>query len=263
MKALIVNDDGIDSPGLALLARIAVDAGLDVQIAAPHMERSGASASLTALEEDGKLILTRRDMPDLPGVDALAVEASPALITFVASYGAFGRKPDIVLSGINLGPNTGHAILHSGTVGAALTAAAHGARGVALSLNGTAPSQWETAGPVAERAVRWAIDHGEPGKVLNVNIPDIPPGDLLGLRPAPLAEFGAVQAEIGEFEENGNESHSVAVTFRSVEIDDSYDSDAALLCRGWATATVLQMPFEVAHTDLSELEFSRSDRTRS
>jgi 5'-nucleotidase len=265
MKALIVNDDGIDSPGLALLARVAVDAGLEVQIAAPHMERSGASASLTALEEDGKLMLSRRTFADLPDVEALAVEASPALITFVASYGAFGPKPDIVLSGINLGPNTGHAILHSGTVGAALTAAAHGSRAVALSLNGTAPSQWETAGHVAERAVRWAIEHSESGRVLNVNIPDIPLDELRGMRFAPLAEFGAVQAEIGEYEENGDESHAVTVTFRGVEfdVDDSQDSDAVLVCQGWATATVLQMPFEVAGTDLDKLLFTRSEGTRS
>ncbi len=128
MKALIVNDDGIDSPGLALLARLAVEAGFDVQVAAPHVERSGASASLTALQDEGKLLLSRRPLDDLPEVESYAVEASPALITFLASYGAFGTAPDIVLSGINLGPNTGHAILHSGTVGAALTAATHGAR---------------------------------------------------------------------------------------------------------------------------------------
>lgn len=258
MKALIVNDDGIDSPGLAVLARVAVDAGFEVQVAAPHVERSGASASLTALEDDGKLMLSRRSMPDLPGVEVLAVEASPALITFVASYGAFGPKPDIVLSGINLGPNTGHAILHSGTVGAALTAAAHGARAVALSLDGPSPSHWETAQSVAERAVRWAVDRGTPGTVLNVNVPDIPAEDLLGLRSAPLAEFGAVQAEIGEYEDNGDESRAVTVTFRNIHADGPGDSDAVLLSLGWATATVLRMPFEVADTDFGDLTFDRT-----
>ncbi|WP_241386539.1 5'/3'-nucleotidase SurE [Rhodococcus sp. CH91] len=259
MRALIVNDDGIDSPGLALLARVAVEAGLDVQVAAPHVERSGASASLTALQDEGKLLLNRRPLDDLPEVESYAVEASPALITFLASYRAFGPEPDIVLSGINLGPNTGHAILHSGTVGAALTAASHGARAVALSLNGTEPSQWETAELVARRALDWALENSRPGTVLNVNIPDIPAHELRGLRSAPLAEFGAVQAEIGEVETDGDISRAVPVTFRAVELDESHDSDAVLVCRGWATATVLTMPFQVADADLGGLEFTHSD----
>lgn len=257
MKALIVNDDGIASPGLALLAGIAAESGLDVQVAAPHVERSGASASLTALEDNGKLLLTRRPLDGLPDIESLAVEASPALITFLASYSAFGPAPEIVLSGINLGPNTGHAILHSGTVGAALTAASHGSRAVALSLDGTSPSQWKTAEIVARRAVEWAIEHVEPGTVLNINIPDIPPEELQGLRSAPLAAFGAVQAEIGEVERNGREAEAVPVTFRTVELDESSDSDAVLVSRGWATATVLTMPFEVADADLDSLAFAR------
>ena len=262
MRALIVNDDGIDSPGLALLARLAVEAGFDVQVAAPHIERSGASASLTALQDDGKLLLGRRPIEGLPDVESYAVEASPALIAFLASYGAFGPEPDIVLSGINLGPNTGHAILHSGTVGAALTAASHGARAVALSLNGTDPSQWETAELVARRALDWALEHSRPGAVLNVNIPDIPVHELRGLRSAPLAQFGAVQAEIGEVEDDGDISRAVPVTFRAVDLDESHDSDAVLVCRGWATATVLTMPFEVADADLDALEFARSGTSR-
>lgn len=185
MKALIVNDDGIDSAGLVSLPRVAVDAGLDVSVAAPHLERSGASASLSALEEDGTLSMSRRELPGPPDLEFFSVECSPALISLLAAEGVFGRPPDIVLSGVDLGPNTGHAILYSGTVGAALTAAGHGARAVALSLDGTAPSLWETAESVASRAARRATVHAPPGRVLNVNIPDVPLAELRGLRTAP------------------------------------------------------------------------------
>ncbi len=269
MKALIVNDDGVDSPGLASLARVAVGAGLDVRVVAPHIERSGASAALTALEDDGKLKVSRRSIDGLPDVEVLAVHGSPALITFVAAYGAFGDVPDIVLSGINLGPNTGRAILHSGTVGAALTASAHGARSVALSLNGIGDSGWATAEHVAERAVRWAIEHLEPGQVLNVNIPDVPMDDLLGLRDAQLAEFGAVQAEITDSDEDyddnetDDDTRTVTVSFRTIDIHGPDDTDAVLLSRGWATATVLQMPFEVAGSHLGDLEFTLDGETAS
>ncbi|MET0797220.1 MAG: 5'/3'-nucleotidase SurE, partial [Rhodococcus sp. (in: high G+C Gram-positive bacteria)] len=133
MRALITNDDGVDSAGIALLARVALDAGLDVVVAAPHEERSGASASLTGMGVDDHLGIERTEIEGLRGVEVYAVQASPALIAFVATRGAFGDPPDVVLSGINHGPNTGAAVLHSGTVGAALTALTHGVPAMALS----------------------------------------------------------------------------------------------------------------------------------
>jgi 5'-nucleotidase len=62
MRALVTNDDGIDSPGLHLLARLAVEAGLEVVVAAPDQEYSGSSASLTALAEDGRLLMHERQL---------------------------------------------------------------------------------------------------------------------------------------------------------------------------------------------------------
>lgn len=134
MRALITNDDGIDSEGIAVLARVAHDAGLDLTVAAPSWDSSGASASLTAVEQDGRVLFERRTLRGLPEVDAFAVEAAPALIVRLATTGAFGEEPELVLSGINHGLNAGRAVLHSGTVGAALTAATHGCRALAISL---------------------------------------------------------------------------------------------------------------------------------
>src|SRR6201990_2464889 len=133
MRALITNDDGIDSPGLRILAQVAVAAGLEVTVAAPDGERSGTSAMMSALEEGGRLLTEERKLDGLEDVPTLAVRATPAMIAFVAVHGGFGGRPDIVLAGINRGPNLGRAILHSGTVGAALTAASAGSRAHALS----------------------------------------------------------------------------------------------------------------------------------
>ncbi|MFE7421747.1 5'/3'-nucleotidase SurE [Rhodococcus sp. NPDC057529] len=255
MRALVTNDDGVDSHGIFVLARLAHDAGLDVVVAAPHEERSGASASLTALASDGRLAVSRREFPDLPGVEVNAVEASPALISFVAASGAFGPPPDIVLSGINHGPNTGHAVLHSGTVGAALTGATHGTLALAVSLAATDPRNWDTAATVCRHALEWILEHGTPGAVLNVNAPDIPLDELKGLRPAPLAKFGAVQANIGDASDG-----FVTVTFTEISAGDSEDSDetdAGLLARGWATATALRAPFEAVDVDLRTLRWVR------
>ncbi|SRR6266702_118592 len=194
MRALITNDDGIDSTGLHTLTRIA--AGLEVTVAAPYAERSGSSPALSALEADGRLLVQDRVLVGMPGVRAVAARASPALIVFLAAHGAFGSRPGIVLSGINNGPNTGQAVLHSGTVGAALTAQTHGIPALAISLASAEPAHWDTAATAAARALDWFLRHADNPLAASVNVPDLPADKLRGLRDARLAPFGAVQATI-------------------------------------------------------------------
>jgi 5'-nucleotidase len=245
VRALITNDDGIASEGLHTLARVAVEAGLEVVVAAPHEERSGASASLVATRSDGRLLVERASI----GLDvtAYAVEATPAYITWAAVRGAFGPRPDLVLSGINKGPNTGHAVLHSGTVGAALTANAHGVRALAVSCSAPEPEHWDTGAAVATNALRWLLEN-EPSPVINVNLPDVPLDQLRGIRRAPLASFGAVQADIAEIGEG-----FVTLTFSEIDTRGEPESDAALQLDGWATVTPLSAPREVAECSLAGL----------
>ncbi|RRQ27212.1 5'/3'-nucleotidase SurE [Rhodococcus sp. Eu-32] len=254
MRALVTNDDGVFSDGIALLTRIAVEAGLDVVVAAPHEERSGASASLTGMGSDSRLAVTTRSIDGLADVPVYAVKASPALIAFVATRGAFGDPPDLVLSGINHGPNTGSAVLHSGTVGAALTASTHGVVAMAASLATTNPTHWDTAELVVRDAVRWTMENGRPDSVLNVNIPDVPLHELEGVAAAPLAEFGAVQAEIGDRGEG-----FVTVRFDEIVAESDDDSDAGLIGRKWATVTSLRAPSAV-DVDLAALTRTISSR---
>lgn len=252
MRALVTNDDGIHSPGLHHLACVALDAGLEVLVAAPVTEASGASASLIATRTDGRLNV--HDVA-VPGLEArcVSVEASPAYLTWAAARGAFGTKPDLVLAGINKGPNTGTAVLHSGTVGAALTAAAHGIPALAVSLAAVEPDHWETATWVAEQAVTWLQerDQRDPGPVvLNVNVPDVPLGDLAGIVQAPLASFGAVQADIAELG-----AGFLVLTVTDGDAGQEPGSDAALQAGGWATVTALRGPTadsELSLTGLAE-----------
>ncbi|MGH9040933.1 MAG: 5'/3'-nucleotidase SurE, partial [Acidimicrobiia bacterium] len=160
LRCLVTNDDGIASPGIAALARVAVGAGLDVVVAAPLRDTSGASASITAVEEEGRFVVEPRSLPGLEGCDVYGVGGLPAFIALTGCRGAFGPVPDVVLSGINHGPNTGFAVLHSGTVGAALTASTHGARAMAVSLHSGAhirvpehagTPHWETAAEIARQ----------------------------------------------------------------------------------------------------------------
>jgi 5'-nucleotidase len=99
MRALITNDDGIDSAGLRMLAQVAVAAGLKVTVAAPDGERSGTSAAMSGLAPGGRLLVADRALDGLEDVHTVAVQASPAMIVFVSTRGAFGPPPDIVLAG--------------------------------------------------------------------------------------------------------------------------------------------------------------------
>ena len=152
VRALVTNDDGIGSEGIRRLALAAVGLGLDVVVAAPLTDSSGASASLIAVQDDSRIVVERRALDGLDGVPAYGVAAAPGFITLLAIRGAFGDAARHRALGDQPAASTpGHAILHSGTVGAALTGSTLGCRGVAVSLETGWPRSdvlhWDTAGP--------------------------------------------------------------------------------------------------------------------
>jgi 5'-nucleotidase len=247
-RVLVTNDDGVAAPGLRVLAGVAADLGLEVTVAAPAWNSSGASASLTGVSEDGRLVYDERPPADdwPAGVGrVIGVHAAPALIARVGIRGGFGEPPHLVLSGVNDGQNTGHAVLHSGTVGAALTAATHGCRSVAVSLAGG--RHWDTAADVARGVIERALD-APPPLVVNVNVPDVPPSELRGVRRAPLARFGAVSTHVTEPGEG-----YVAVSFSEIDPHAEPGTDAALLAEGWATVTPLSPVCEAESVDVDPL----------
>lgn len=124
MKIMIVNDDGIYSPGILALAQVAKDYG-DVTIVAPDVERSSMGHAVT----HGRPLSYRRTA--VQGFEAFRVDGTPA--DCVAIGFAVAGKADVVLSGINLGPNLGNGMWHSGTLAGAKQAALMGSRGIALS----------------------------------------------------------------------------------------------------------------------------------
>ena len=243
-RALVTNDDGIESPGLALLASAAVEAGFEVLVAAPSWDSSGASAALTGVQEDGRIRAERGRWIE-PTVPAISVEAAPAMITLAALRGAFGQRPDVVLSGINRGRNTGAAVLHSGTVGAALTAANHGVPALAVSVDSDEPLRWARPPSVVVHAVAWLGTH-RPPCALNLNIPphEVDASDLVV---APLASVGAVQTSVTDSGEG-----FLHVTYTEARPPEP-GSDAAVLAEGRAVVTPLA-PVGLATTvDVSTL----------
>jgi 5'-nucleotidase len=266
MRVLITNDDGIDAPGISWLAGSAAAAGLDVVVAAPLTEASGTSAAMSAVEDDGRIVLESRQLAGAEDVPAYAVAASPAFIVLLAMRGAFGDPPTVVLSGINRGANAGSAIVHSGTVGATLTASHAGLHGLAVSLDVLTPAAASTASGGAAVAHVDTIDDesrhwsgaadlavrllpllaGTPaGTVLNLNVPDRPPGEVRGLRRATLARFGQVQMSVAEA---GDGFLRTAVQATDEPLVPG--TDLAVLAEGFATVTPIRAPGEDGTVDL-------------
>ncbi|WP_300010376.1 5'/3'-nucleotidase SurE [Pseudonocardia sp.] len=241
LRALITNDDGIDSPGLWALAAGARDAGFDVVVAAPHIDASGVGASVFAVRERGRVRLHPRELPDLPGIPAYAVESHPSFIVHSAARGWLDPAPDVVLSGINIGSNVGRAVLHSGTVGAALTAGLHGWRALAVSLDtGWDPPpnpRWDAARHVLPEVLDILLGEDD-GTVLNLNVPDRAPAELGELREAHLAQFGSVQIRVDQRAADGVEA--LHMSLGETPTTPEPGTDTALLLEGHATLTRLE-----------------------
>ncbi|CAN5230772.1 5'/3'-nucleotidase SurE [soil metagenome] len=246
MRALVTNDDGVDSAGIRTLAAVAVELGLDVLVAAPSTDLSGTSASLSAVEDDGRFLFEERSF-DGSDVPVFAVEAAPAFIARAGLHGAFGPPPDIVLSGINTGPNTGHSVLHSGTVGAVLTASTLGVRGVALSIGFGETKHWDTAARVARTVIQWLLDTTNV-VALNVNVPNLAHHELRGLRRAELASVGAVQSSVTEVGEG-----YAKITYADVDSELEPGTGAALRADGYASFTPLLAVCAATGVDTSNL----------
>ena len=235
MQLLVTNDDGISAPGLHALAGALVDAGHQVLVAAPDRDCSGQSASIGPVHLSGQVVYER---VDIEGVDAeaVSVEGPPALAVMAACLGGFGPAPDLVVAGINAGANTGRAILHSGTVGAALTAANFGVPGLAVSQAGRGSYQWASA-------ALWAValvDHAaalQQLAVLNLNVPNLALPEIRGLRQAALEAGGVVQSGVAERPTGG----VLELQFQRLG-PPAEGSDSALLAEGYATLTALLGP---------------------
>ena len=186
MRILVTNDDGIDSPGLHALIDVLVH-DFEVIVAAPRADMSGSGTGIGRFDVSEGVEMTPIDIGE--GIRAFSIDGPPGLAVMAAALGAFGAVPDLVVSGINAGINTGHSVIHSGTVGAALTAKTFEMRGLAVSVAQSEPWQWASAARFAASAAAWLLAQRR-RHVLNVNVPGVPREEVKGVHWADLDEFG-------------------------------------------------------------------------
>jgi 5'-nucleotidase len=172
VRILISNDDGYQSPGLQVLAVALARLG-EVTVVAPDRDRSGASNSLTLT-----VPLRARRMDN----GYLCVEGTPTDCVHLAITGLLEVEPDLVVAGINHGPNLGDDVIYSGTVAAATEGRFLGLPAMAVSIDSHEPRHLDTAARIAARLVE-NLPRGVFGAsvILNVNVPDVPYERIVGL----------------------------------------------------------------------------------
>ena len=166
-RILISNDDGIYSPGIAALAKVASRFG-DVRIVAPDVEQSSMGHAITSSRP-----LRYRKTP-IAGFEAYRVNGTPADCVALGAYN--WEQVDLVLSGINLGSNLGNACWHSGTLAAAKQAALLGLRGIAFSMPvSEVEPDFAAIEPYVEKVIALLLEE-KTMSLVNVNFPQAPRG---------------------------------------------------------------------------------------
>ncbi len=166
MRILISNDDGIYSPGLLALAEVAAEFG-EVRIVAPDVEQSSMGHAITASRPLSYKITPIKDF------EAYRVNGTPADCVALGSH--LWDKVDVVLSGINLGPNLGNSMWHSGTLAAAKQAALLGIKGIAFSTPTDETPDFGLLKPFVKNVLDVVLKE-KTATLLNVNLPAKPKG---------------------------------------------------------------------------------------
>lgn len=177
MKVLLSNDDGIYAKGLRVLHRhLSIDNS--TVVVAPDQERSAIShaISLEMPIRSRRVILNNGDK-------AYAVSGTPADCIKLATIEIMDERPDIMISGINPGANTGILVNYSGTVAAAREATLYGIPAISVSIMAKLPKYYDQAAHFVERLAKKVVKNGLPkGTLLNVNIPNIPMNRIRGVQ---------------------------------------------------------------------------------
>jgi 5'-nucleotidase len=169
MNILVTNDDGIESEGIAVLAQ-ALEALGKVNIVAPEEEQSGISHAVTMHRPLRIKSLSK---------NKFSVDGTPSDCVAIAVNIILNEKPDLIVSGINKGPNMAEDITYSGTVFAAIEGTIRGIPSFAISLFSRDNFKYKTAGLVATRVASLILRNGlSPFTLLNVNVPNVEPSML-------------------------------------------------------------------------------------
>jgi len=240
-RILVSNDDGVDAPGIVALAEELSRIG-DVTTVAPSRERSAAGHSLTL---DVPLRATR--LSDT----TFSVDGTPTDCVLLAVRTLLPELPDILVSGINRGPNMGHDITYSGTVAAAMEGTILGIPSIAVSMDRRIDGAYDYsfAATVARRVAEMVLERGLPeGALLNVNVPNIPAAEVRGARLARLGKQVYEDAVVQNTDPRGRFYYWIGGQETTWAIES--DTDFAAVDAGYVSIT----PIHLDLTDYATLK---------
>lgn len=247
MRILISNDDGIMAPGIRALAE-RLSKEHEVTVVAPSREQSGVGHSVTYLTPIFSYPYR------IPGVDAVAyaVDGSPVDCVKFGINRILDEKPDLVVTGINQGPNIGMDVFPSGTVNSAIAAVIEGVPAIAVSLVDFMSSDFEASAEMAARLVNFVKDHPIPkGMLLNLNVPALPLEEIKGFTVVPL-EPGGLPFRYETREGPMNRSyHWLMITAQRAQSNaKTPDNDCDAVSCGYASIT----PIRIDMSDYAYIE---------
>lgn len=241
MLILVSNDDGVDSPGIRVLARtLRRIRGSEVVIVAPDREQSASSHALTL----HRPLRARRVSKNI-----FAVDGTPTDAVSLAVNSLLKKRPALLVSGINRGANLGEDVHYSGTVSAALEGAILGIPAIALSMVGQGPFKFDNAARFALRLARVVLKKSlPPGVVLNVNIPNLKPSEILGVAITRLGKHNYGGVIIQKVDPRGRPYYWIGGS------PDEFEHRPGSDCQAFLERKISITPIKIDLTDFSFLE---------
>jgi len=230
MKILASNDDGYQSPGLLTLVQALTGLG-DVAVVAPERDRSGASNSLT---------LNNPVRAERMANGIIRVDGTPTDCVHLAITGLLDEEPDLVVAGINHGPNLGDDVIYSGTVAAATEGRFLGLPAIAISSESFEPQHLDTAARVAVSLVKRLRELAmEANLILNVNVPDRPYEQIRGFKATRLGHRHKAEPVVSAKDPRGRPIYWVGPA--GPEQDAGPGTDFHAVREGYVSVTPLQV----------------------
>jgi 5'-nucleotidase len=238
MRVLVSNDDGVDAPGIRVLAQALTALG-EVTVVAPDRDRSGASNSLT-LDQPIRVITMDNGYHRVAG--------TPTDCVHLAITGLLDHEPDIVVSGINNSANLGDDVIYSGTVAAAMEGRFLGLPAIAVSLASREhkPQHFETAARAAVEIVQRLVSSPLPADtILNVNVPDRPWSEIRGFEVTRLGHRHRAEPCVAQMDPRGRPIWWIGAA--GAEKDDGAGTDFHAVRTGHISITPI-------HVDLTRYQ---------
>ncbi|HET6631188.1 MAG TPA: 5'/3'-nucleotidase SurE [Rhodanobacteraceae bacterium] len=238
MRVLVSNDDGVDAPGIQVLAKRLAEVG-EVTVVAPDRDRSGASNSLTL-----DLPIRVKQQPN----GFYRVAGTPTDCVHLALAGLLEHEPDIVVSGINNSSNLGDDVIYSGTVSAAMEGRFLGLPAIAVSLAGEEFNvrHYESAARAVLLLTRRLLVEPLPADtILNVNVPDRPWSELAGFEVTRLGRRHRSAPSVPATDPRGHPVWWIGPAGPAE--DDGPGTDFSAIARGFISVTPI-------HVDLTRFQ---------